>query len=195
MVLGDRRRPGAEPLCQWFGQALTLHGVPEKYLPLGVIWLARLVQYRNGDGELPDVMKKGGPTKPIPIGRGKLQLVGDQVRQGPYPFGMAASQSIVLVQWRCQRKNLLCGRRRLVSNAMILGLKELAFKGSGTAGSAGHREPARSMIREDQGHLQERREGQSTAGEPTYTGIHDPGSDNYQRPPGPKAEARPRLWN
>ncbi len=98
MVLGDGRCPGAEPPRQWRSQALAFQGMSEEDLPLGIIGLARLVQHRSGDGEFADVMKEGRPTQPIPIGRGKLQLVGDQVRQGPYTFGMTASQAVMFVQ-------------------------------------------------------------------------------------------------
>ena len=110
VVLLDRQAPWAKPGSQWGDEAPALQGVTADLFPFRIVELGFLVEGAGVDGQLAHVMQQGRPAQAVPVGQGEVELVGDHVREGADPFGVAPRLAVVPAERGRQGEDLLCDR-------------------------------------------------------------------------------------
>jgi hypothetical protein len=96
-------------------------------------------------------LKQGGPPEPVAVGLGEPELLGDEVVEGPYPLRVAACGPVVDVQGPDQHEDLLGAPRRLVVDAVLLGVGQLLLEVADRPRPKGHTEAGRGTVREHHG--------------------------------------------
>jgi hypothetical protein len=162
VMLLDRQRPVAKPRKKWASHARTLQGVQTDGLPLFFVQLAWLVEHVGMDRELADVVQQRGPTEPIARVLVEAKLVGDEVDEGPDPFGVASRLAVMDVQARGEGEDRACGARGLL---VELAAFEASLKGRGRTRFPGHGQSRWGAVREEHRHTEERGEGKQLPGD------------------------------
>ena len=142
-----------------------------------------LVERRRTHVELADVVGERAPGQAITFGLGETEFLGDQVRVGPDPLGVAAGGRIMLAQRLDEDEQV--GRRVVVprrfGSTLQLGRR---------AAAQGDAEAARRSVREHQRHLEEGDERKEGLGAPLGD---EGGGDGDEQQAGPVARRADRV--
>ena len=161
VMLDDRVSPRTQPVGQRGRESGSLLRVSLHDGPLVRVELGRLVEDVFRDRHFSDVMQKSRPTQPISIMGGQLQLVGDEIGQNPHPFRVTSGQAIMTTEGSGECQDAFRRLRRFVVNPLGMGVFHLAFERLRASGPAGHSHAIWRLVREDERHLEQRRQRES----------------------------------
>ena len=89
--------PVAEPIGDWLQIHRRIAGMSLENLPLFVGGATVLVQNLMGNVELANIVKKRAPAKLVELITADSKLFTEKLGVGPYSFGVAAGQSVMIV--------------------------------------------------------------------------------------------------
>ena len=185
VVLLDRQAPWTKPGSQRGDEAPALQRMSADLFPFRVVELALLVQGGGVDGQLADVMEQGRPAQAVPVGQGEMELVGDHVREGPDPFGVATRLAVMTAERRRQGKDLLGhrgGHRGAGVVAAHLGPRP-PLEVPGQARPPGHLQALGRSVGEEHRHLQQGGQGEEAPTNPLRTGEDEHRRRQHRHPP------------
>jgi hypothetical protein len=162
VVAPDGVDTGAQEGAERLDESGTGFGVALQDLPFALGGLARLVQDLGRNDELPDVVEEGTPADLVGLGRGEVELLDDEVGQGPGPFAVAPCPAIVGVEGRGQGDDLL-GQDGDVFG--LAGLADPLLELADAGGAQRHREARGGPVREDEVQAEEGGQGEEPAGQ------------------------------
>ena len=153
-------------------------------LPLFIGGLALLVQDLRWNPQLPDVVDERRPVQLLPVCRGEVHLLGDEVGVASHSLGMAAGLAVVGGEPGYQGQEGLSGFVRCRGGGAVLDLVELALQLAGRPGLERSFEPVRCMVGKGERHPKQHCHGQESASRVVEHAHRDHHRRDRARPPG-----------